>query len=66
MTDPRYRSAVGGIGAHQRPDDLQSAINELERRFPGLGVTLFVVDVGDGDACVISNAPGSGKEAGQS
>lgn len=46
MNDPRYTSPVGGMGTGVLPAKLQAAMDDLNKRFPGLGVTLFVFDFG--------------------
>lgn len=46
QTDPRYKSDVGPIPAMLVGPQLREAIADLEKRFPGLGITLFVFDFG--------------------
>lgn len=59
MNDPRYQAPVGGMSAPVLPEKLRAAMLELEKQFPGLGVTLFVFDYGGataGGIGYISNA----------
>lgn len=62
MNDPRYTSPVGKMSEAVLPDKLRAAIKDLEKQFPGLGVTLFVFDFGGpgGGISYISNAERSG------
>lgn len=56
-SDPRYQAPVGNMAAEVLPTKLKAAIADLERQFPGLGLTLFVFDFGpSGGMSYISNA----------
>lgn len=59
-----YREPVGRFGVKVLPEMLRAAIDWLSEKFPGLGVTLFVFDIGQGGGMsYISNAQREGMVA---
>ncbi len=57
-TDPRYRHRVGDIPSERQPEAMRRTLAMLQSFYPGLGITLFVFDYGEGGGLMYgSTAP---------